>query len=161
MSGRTKKITPIIILVILLSLAVSTRVLASHVRGVASSGGTAVGSASLTMKGTIGNIASHRGSSAVAVQSGYWNERMALGGCDCVPGDANNNGEVNILDIVYLIDYKFKGGPAPLPYAICSADVDCNCVVNIIDIIALIDYKFKAGPAPCDCSQWNGSCPAK
>jgi len=30
-----------------------------------------------------------------------------------VCGDANNDGVVNVLDIVYLVDYKFKGGPAP------------------------------------------------
>ncbi len=161
MIGRYRKTTPIVLFAILLSLAVSTVVFADQVRGVASSGGTAVGSTSLTLKSTVGNISSHEGSSAVDVQSGYWNKRMALGGCDCIPGDADNNGAINVLDIIYLIDYKFKSGPEPLPYAICSGDVDCNCIVNVIDIIALIDYKFKDGPAPCDCSQWNGGCSAK
>jgi len=134
---------------------------ADNVRGVTSSGGARSSSSLITLKGTVGSIASHRGASAVEVQSGYWNRKMALAGCDCTPGDANNNGEVNILDIIYLIDYKFKGGPAPMPYAVCSGDIDCNCIVNILDIVQLIDYKFKTGPAPCDCSEWNGACPVK
>lgn len=61
-------------------------------------------------------------------------------------GDVNNDGVVNILDIIFLIDYKFKGGPAPEIMA--SADVNSDGVINILDIIYLIDYKFKGGPEP-------------
>ncbi len=64
-----------------------------------------------------------------------------------INGDADRNGTVNILDIIYLIDYKFKGGEVPDPLG--AGDADCNLVVNIIDIIYLIDYKFKNGPEPC------------
>ncbi len=62
-------------------------------------------------------------------------------------GDCNRDGVVNILDIIYLIDCKFKGGPCPEPPG--AGDANCNLTVNIIDIIYLIDYKFKGGPAPC------------
>ncbi len=65
-----------------------------------------------------------------------------------INGDANRDGIVNILDILYLIDYKFKGGPPPDP--IGAGDTNCNLVVNIIDIVYLIDHKFKGGPEPCD-----------
>ncbi len=78
--------------------------------------------------------------------------------CDCVPGEADGVPPINILDIVYVINYKFKGGPAPIPYDTCSADVDCNCVVNILDIVYLVNYKFKGGPAPCDCNTWVTNC---
>ncbi|MFH2037750.1 MAG: hypothetical protein ABIJ45_15220, partial [Candidatus Zixiibacteriota bacterium] len=36
-----------------------------------------------------------------------------LCGCCVVPGDANHNGVVNILDITFTIAYLYKSGPAP------------------------------------------------
>ena len=79
-----------------------------------------------------------------------------LFGCD--PGDVNEDGIINILDIIYLIDYKFEGGPAPQPFEVCSGDVDCNCIVNILDIIYLIDFKFTEGPPPCTNDTWIANC---
>lgn len=66
--------------------------------------------------------------------------------CDYICGDADDNGSVDILDIIFLIDFKFKGGPAPTYPA--SSDVDNDGDVNILDIIYLIDFKFKNGPEP-------------
>jgi len=65
-------------------------------------------------------------------------------------GDLDRSGSVNILDIVFLIDYKFKNGPPP-PYEENLADFTCGQSVNILDIIYLINYKFKGGlpPGPC------------
>jgi len=60
--------------------------------------------------------------------------------------DFDYNGTIDILDILYLIDYKFKGGPAPDPMNI--GDVDESGGIDILDIIYLIDYKFKSGPEP-------------
>ncbi len=61
-------------------------------------------------------------------------------------GDVDGNETVNVLDIIYLIDYKFKGGPAPA--VMSAADVNSDGSVNVLDIIYMIDYKFKGGPAP-------------
>jgi hypothetical protein len=74
--------------------------------------------------------------------------------CDCIPGDANNDGQVNVGDAVYLISYVFKGGPPPTPYPICSGDANCDCTVNVGDAVYVIAYVFKGGPAPCDCLTW-------
>jgi len=63
-------------------------------------------------------------------------------------GDFDDNQQVNILDIIFLIDYKFKSGPAPNPLELCDVDLNQQC--NILDIIYLIDYKFKNGPAPIE-----------
>jgi len=69
--------------------------------------------------------------------------------CDILCGDINNDGEVNLLDILRLIDCKFH--PDPL---MCSnldpeqCDVNSDCAVNLLDILVLIDYKFKNGAAP-------------
>jgi hypothetical protein len=74
--------------------------------------------------------------------------------CDCIPGDANGDGAVNVGDAVYIIAYVFKGGPPPVPYRICSGDANCDCAVNVGDAVYVISYVFKGGPAPCDCPTW-------
>lgn len=61
-----------------------------------------------------------------------------------VCGDFDDNGDVNVLDIIFLIENKFKGGPDPDP--LISGDVNNDGSVNILDIIAMIDFKFKDGP---------------
>ena len=61
-------------------------------------------------------------------------------------GDVNLDEQVNILDIINLINYKYKDGPAPgLPKL---ADPNNDCVINILDIVFLINYKYKDGAEP-------------
>ena len=65
-------------------------------------------------------------------------------------GDINDDDLINITDIVYLINYKYKGGAAPPdPNA---ADVNNDDLINILDITRLIDYKYK-GIDRLDCGQ--------
>jgi hypothetical protein len=78
--------------------------------------------------------------------------------CDCEPGEADGTPPVNILDIVYLINYKYKGGPDPTPYEFCNGDPTCDCEVNILDIVYVINYKYKNGPDPCVCEDWTAQC---
>ncbi|MFH2036689.1 MAG: dockerin type I domain-containing protein, partial [Candidatus Zixiibacteriota bacterium] len=69
-----------------------------------------------------------------------------LCGCCVVPGDANHNGVVNILDITFTIAYLYKSGPAPA--CMDEADANSNEVINILDITYNIAYLYKSGPAP-------------
>ncbi len=64
--------------------------------------------------------------------------------CDWICGDLDGDGLVNVLDIVFIIDFKFKGGPAP--EFMDAADVNNDTLVNVLDIVAMINYKFKNGP---------------
>ncbi|MFH2037616.1 MAG: S8 family serine peptidase, partial [Candidatus Zixiibacteriota bacterium] len=64
----------------------------------------------------------------------------------CTRGDANLNGVINILDIVYLIEWLYKGSLNP-PDPVCG-DADANGTINILDITYLIAYLYKGGPAP-------------
>jgi len=61
-------------------------------------------------------------------------------------GDANQDSQVSVSDIVYLITYLYKGGEPPNPLS--SGDCNCDGQVSISDIIFLINYLFKGGPAP-------------
>ena len=63
-------------------------------------------------------------------------------------GDANGDGETTIADVVYIVNYAFKSGPAPEP--IRAADVNCDDIVDIVDAVYLVNYLFKGGPRPAD-----------
>jgi hypothetical protein len=62
-------------------------------------------------------------------------------------GDVNTDEQVNVLDIVFLINYIFVGGPAPQQLSL--ADVNCSGGTNIADVVIMINYIFRNGPAPC------------
>jgi hypothetical protein len=61
-------------------------------------------------------------------------------------GDANYDGQRTVSDIVYLINYLFKGGPPPKFME--TGDVNCDGQVTVSDVIYLINYLFKSGPPP-------------
>ncbi len=62
-------------------------------------------------------------------------------------GDANGDELVDVGDVVYLINYLFKGGPAPIPWE--AGDANSDGMVDVGDVVYLINYLFKGGPAPC------------
>ena len=61
-------------------------------------------------------------------------------------GDANSDGYVNVGDAVFLINFVFKGGPAPEPYEF--GDANCDATVNVGDAVYLVNYIFRGGPPP-------------
>ncbi|MGB2697261.1 MAG: metallophosphoesterase [Candidatus Zixiibacteriota bacterium] len=65
-------------------------------------------------------------------------------------GDLNRDGSVEISDVVYLVNYLFKGGDSPQcnpPYFHCG-DANGDEEITISDGIYLINYLFKLGPEP-------------
>jgi hypothetical protein len=64
-----------------------------------------------------------------------------------VCGDVNQDGVVDIADVVYMVNYLFIDGPAPDP--IQAGDVNGDGVVDIADAVYLINYLFIEGPPPC------------
>ncbi|MFH2035200.1 MAG: M20/M25/M40 family metallo-hydrolase, partial [Candidatus Zixiibacteriota bacterium] len=53
-------------------------------------------------------------------------------------GDVNDDWNVNILDITYLITFLYQGGPAPI--IMNNGDPNASCNINILDITDLIGY---------------------
>ncbi|HDL03380.1 MAG TPA: hypothetical protein ENH25_04525, partial [candidate division Zixibacteria bacterium] len=68
--------------------------------------------------------------------------------CEFMCGDVNGSGTINILDVTSIINYLYKGGPAPVPPQ--SADVNKSGSINILDVTHIINYLYKGGPPP-DC----------
>lgn len=63
-------------------------------------------------------------------------------------GDPNGDGNINLLDVTFLINYLYKEGADPSPLE--SADVNNTANINILDISYLINYIYKEGSPP-DC----------
>ena len=64
-------------------------------------------------------------------------------------GDANADGNLNISDAVYVINYIFiPGSLAPDPEE--RAETNCDGRVNLADVVYIINYIFLYGHAPCD-----------
>lgn len=66
-----------------------------------------------------------------------------------VPGDANLDLEINLADLMRVIKYSFKCGPAPLPL-FQSGNFNCDAAVNSTVIIQSVNYLVKGRPPPCD-----------
>lgn len=70
-------------------------------------------------------------------------------------GDANRDGKKSVSDVVFLINYLFKGGPAPDPVDLGDVNF-CNTNPPVLpgqptvaDVVYLVNYLFKGGHAPC------------
>ena len=61
-------------------------------------------------------------------------------------GDANGDGVIDAVDIVYLINYLFNETSAPDPLE--AGDANCDGKVDVVDIVYLINYLFGEGPPP-------------
>ena len=66
------------------------------------------------------------------------------GNVDGDPGD-----QINIADLVYMVDWMFSGGPAPL----CDEEADLNGdgPIDIADLVYSVDFMFNGGPPPTEC----------
>jgi len=65
-------------------------------------------------------------------------------------GDLNHDHSVDIVDLVYLVNYMFNGGQAPFPLSV--ADINGDCIgPDIAGLVYLVNYMFNGGPAPVPC----------
>ena len=66
--------------------------------------------------------------------------------CVAKPGDATGDGKILLTDVVTIINFLFRGAPAPVPF--CREDANANGEIKLSDIVYLINFLFKSGPAP-------------
>ncbi len=66
-------------------------------------------------------------------------------------GDATGDGVVDVADVVFLINYLYRGDEAPNPYG--RGDVNRDCQIAVGDLVYTLNYLYKSGDAPlkgCD-----------
>jgi len=68
---------------------------------------------------------------------------------DGIRGDANYDMSLDIGDLVYLVDYLFRGGPPPPCFE--EGDVNGDGSINVADLTYMVDYLFRGGPLPMPC----------
>lgn len=78
----------------------------------------------------------------------YINGNLTFGPSCAVRGDVNSSGTINSADIIFLVNYVFKGGATPACNGV-SGDVNCSSTINSADIIYLVNFVFKGGTPPC------------
>ncbi len=71
---------------------------------------------------------------------------------DVLCGDNNFDGRLSAADVLYLVNFIFKGGQDLIIPSV--ADVNGDGVISAADIIYLVNYLFKTGSAPT-CSLGN------
>ena len=70
-----------------------------------------------------------------------WNSASTL----C--GDVNADSRFTAADIIYLVNFVFKGGPAPVVPG--HGDTNCDVVTTSADIIRMVNFVFKSSTPPC------------
>jgi hypothetical protein len=63
-------------------------------------------------------------------------------------GDANHDGTIGVADVIFLLNYLFRHGPAPNPLE--AGDANCQGAVDFGDVVYLLNYLFRGGPPPCE-----------
>ncbi len=64
-------------------------------------------------------------------------------------GNPNGDNDVNVGDAVFMINYIFRGGPAPDPWQL--GDANCDGAIDVGDVVFLIAAAFRYGPQPECC----------
>lgn len=62
-------------------------------------------------------------------------------------GNVDGSPQILVSDLIFMVNYIFKGGPSPVPEE--SGDVNCDSDLNVADLTYLVNYLFKDGPIPC------------
>ncbi len=61
-------------------------------------------------------------------------------------GDANYDDIVDVGDVVYLVNYLYRGGPPPVPLE--AGDANNDLVVDVGDVVYIINYLYRGGSTP-------------
>ncbi len=100
-------------------------------------------SADYYMCGTVGQTSVGPGSSpSYDINSGFWQDFLS----GFLRGDANGDGTIGLDDVVYLLNYLYRNGPAPIPFE--AGNANCDEGVDLEDVVYLINYVLRGGLPP-------------
>jgi hypothetical protein len=77
-----------------------------------------------------------------------WSDQTTWHFISFIRGDVTGDGAVDVGDVVFLVNYLYRGGDAPDPVA--AGDVNCDGVVDVGDVVYLVNYLYRGGSPPCD-----------
>jgi hypothetical protein len=60
--------------------------------------------------------------------------------------NANDDTKINLLDVAYMINTLYRGGPPSVPPT--TADLDNSTKLNLLDISVLIKFLYRGGLKP-------------
>ena len=63
-----------------------------------------------------------------------------------VPGDASSDSLVDVADVVFLLNYLYKGGDEPCVME--AADPNADCQVDLGDVVYLLGFLYREGAPP-------------
>jgi alkaline phosphatase D len=88
--------------------------------------------------------------------------------CACSShGDVSgNDGIINVLDVVAIVDHVFRNGPMPTRDLVCPhlhrGDLNCDAQSDVLDVVHMVGGAFRSGSVtcqPCDCPPFPAQCP--
>ncbi len=124
---------------------------------VLASGGSLSTLGTLTLGSTIGQtVAGQSTMGSLTLNSGFQQNFESSSETCCIPpmrGDVNYDGAelIDISDLLYLIDFMFQSGPAPVCFEEADIDASGSEPLDISDLVLLIDYMFTGGEPPPAC----------
>jgi serine protease AprX len=62
-------------------------------------------------------------------------------------GDVTGDKLINVSDVIFLVNYLYKEGPAPTPLIL--GDVNCDDEIDLGDLVYLVSYLYQGGTQPC------------
>ncbi len=63
-------------------------------------------------------------------------------------GDVTSDSNINLLDVLFLIEYIYGNPRGPAPEPLESGDVTGDGIVNLLDVLYIIDYIYGVPPGP-------------
>ena len=69
---------------------------------------------------------------------------------DILCADVNQDGVINVLDIITLVNHVMGGTPDP--FNTDAADINADGVINVLDIISMINIIMQVPGIPCPCN---------
>ena len=63
-------------------------------------------------------------------------------------GDVTGDGLIDAGDVIFILNYLYRGGFAPHP--LITGDLNCDEAIDAGDVVYLINYLFRGGPPPCN-----------
>ncbi|MEW5924319.1 MAG: dockerin type I domain-containing protein [Candidatus Zixiibacteriota bacterium] len=82
-----------------------------------------------------------------ADDAGNWSEVSNIySNAYFICADANSDNNINLMDVIFLLIFLYRHGPAPDQLASC--DINSDNSINLMDVTYLMNYLYKGGPPP-------------